>query len=195
MAVKSLDSPLRLMISKRWISLIGMLLLATGALLLGTALLRSLTGQVVKKGDTVTIHYTLLVDGSTLYYSTDGHKPTQYTLGQGQLLPGLEDALIGMQVGEKATVSLLPAQAYGPYRSDLVMTVEKSELPEGTQPMVGQQLLTRTEIGSPLVMFITGASESMVTLDANHPLAGKILTFEIELVDIERNRATGSRQY
>lgn len=177
------------------IILIVVLLLIFGSLLSSAETLNASTERSAQTGDIVTINYTLLVDSGMLYYTTDGHKPAQYTLGKNQLLPDLETALIGMKVGERATITLLPTQAYGPYRPELIMTVKIGDLPEGSQPATGNQLMTKTESGSPLVMRIIDVSDTVVKLDANHPLAGKTLAFEIELLEIQRNTPSQDRGY
>jgi FKBP-type peptidyl-prolyl cis-trans isomerase 2 len=100
-----------------------------------------------------------------------------------------------MQIGEKTTLRLTSEQAYGPYRPELVMTVDRSDLPEGSQPTPGQQLQMRTESGNPLVVVVTQVTETTVTLDANHSLSGQNLTFEIELVGIEQGQAASGRTY
>jgi peptidylprolyl isomerase len=177
-------------------TIISLLLMGLGVLLLGSVLVRRLTTpQVVTSGDTVTVHFNLLVDDKTVYYSTDGHDPARYSLSQDQLLPGFEEALIGMQIGDKKTVRLTPTQAYGPYRPELVLVVNRSELPEGSNPTIGQQIKTKLENGNPMVMKITSLTETEVTLDANHPLSGHHLTFEIELVGIEPNQTASSQKY
>jgi len=180
-------------ISKRWVTLISVMLLVLGIAFVTAGLLKALIAPSVKSGDTVRIDYTLVLDDRLVYYTTVESEPAVYTLGQEQLLPGFEDALMGMRVGEKKTITIAPEDAYGPYRRELVLTLNRSDLPEGSQPVVGQEILTESEGGSPIVLVITEVTETTVTLDANHPLSGHHLTFEIQLVGIEDDPAPSQR--
>ena len=143
-------------------------------------------GEIVraKSGDTVRVHYTLKLDDGTIFDSSSGGDPMQFTIGEGQLIPGFEQAVIGMKLGEEKTVRIPSAEAYGPYRDELVKVVGRTEFPADIEPQVGQQLELELEDGRQVLVLVTEISESGVTLDANHPLAGKDLTFDIQLVDI-----------
>lgn len=165
-------------------------LILSGIMLLAALVASGCAAQSVKDGDTVTINYTLALDDGSIYYTTSGGEPHQFTLGEGALIPGFEEAVIGMQVGESKTVKLPPEKAYGSRRPELVMTGDRSLLPEGLQPVVGQQLET-TISGEPAMVMVMEVTETTVTLDANHPLAGQNLTFSIELVAIGENLAAG----
>jgi FKBP-type peptidyl-prolyl cis-trans isomerase 2 len=108
----------------------------------------------------------------------------QFTIGNGQVIAGFEQAVIGMKIGESKTARIPMEQAYGPHREDMVVTMDRSKLPTGLNPKVGQRLeLTQVDDQTSLVT-VTNVTESTLTLDANHPLAGKELTFDIELVGI-----------
>jgi len=137
-----------------------------------------------KYGDTVKVHYTGRLDDGTVFDASINGEPLQFTIGSGQIIPGFEQAVVGMNPGESKTVKIPAEDAYGQRREDLIIEVEKSQLPEGLKPEVGLQLQSRQPDGRIVVLTIADITESHVTLDANHPLAGKDLTFEIQLVEI-----------
>lgn len=138
-----------------------------------------------RSGSTVHVHYTgSLADGS-VFDSSNGRDPLAFTLGQNQVIPGFENAVAGMQVGEEKTVTIPAAEAYGPHRDELVLVVERSQLPEGLDPATGQQLQL-SQGGQSYLVTVTDVSEQEVVLDANHPLAGRDLTFELRLVDVDQ---------
>ncbi|HDS46391.1 MAG TPA: peptidylprolyl isomerase [Methanomicrobia archaeon] len=136
--------------------------------------------ETAKIGDMVKVHYTgTLADGS-VFDSSLGRDPLQFTLGDGQMIPGFEQAVIGMKLGETKTVTIPADQAYGPYYEERVFVIPRDQLPAGMEPEIGQKL--RTQSG--MIVTVTEVSGTSVTLDANHELAGKDLTFEIQLVEI-----------
>jgi len=137
-----------------------------------------------KYGDTVKVHYTGRLDDGTVFDTSANGDPLQFTIGSGQIIPGFEQAVVGMNPGESKTVKIPAEDAYGQRREDLIIEVEKSQLPEGLKPEVGLQLQSRQPDGRIVVLTIADMTESHVTLDANHPLAGKDLTFDIQLVEI-----------
>jgi peptidylprolyl isomerase len=140
-------------------------------------------GQNVKKGDTVTIHYTGKFEDHEIFDSSKGRDPLQFIVGEGQIIVGVEKAVIGMHPGESKTVKINPSEAYGERRDDLVSQVEKKHLsPEmdakpGTQWLIGDP-------EDPTIVTVVDIDDTLVTLDANHPLAGKMLIFDLELVAI-----------
>ncbi len=135
-------------------------------------------------GDTVRVHYTgRLADGS-VFDTSHGREPLEFTIGDGRLIPGFEKAVIGMNTGESKTIILSPEEAYGPYLEELTADVDISQFPPHIKPEVGLHLQIRQDNGSFIDVIITKISGSTVTLDANHPLAGKELTFDIELLEI-----------
>jgi peptidylprolyl isomerase len=137
-----------------------------------------------KKGDTVQLHYMGKLQDGTVFDSSRERYPLQFTIGNGQVIAGFEQAVIGMNVGESKTAHIPMEQAYGPHREDLVVTMDRSRLPPGLNPNIGQRLeITQVDDQTSLVT-VVGATETSLTLDANHPLAGKELTFDIELVGI-----------
>jgi peptidylprolyl isomerase len=137
-----------------------------------------------KHGDTVKVHYTGKLDNDQVFDSSRNQQPLEFTIGAGQIIPGLEDAVIGMQPGETKTTNIRSDQAYGPYQPDKVLEVNRNQFPTDTEPEVGQQFKIRQPDGQAAVVTVTDVVGAQVTLDANHPLAGEDLTFDIELVEI-----------
>ncbi len=137
-----------------------------------------------KKGDTVKVHYTGTLEDGTVFDSSREREPLQFTIGGGQLIPGFEETVIGMIPGESRNTKILAAEAYGSYREDLVLEVDRDRFPPEMRPEVGLQLEVRRPDGLTQMFMITDTSESSVTLDANHPLAGRDLFFDIELMEI-----------
>ncbi len=136
-------------------------------------------------GDTVRVHYTGTLEDGTTFDTSVGREPLEFTLGEGQMIPGFEKAVYGLQVGKSKTVTIPAEEAYGPHRDDLVIVVEREQLPADLDPKVDQQLQMQQADGRTAVVIVTDVSEATITVDANHPLAGKDLTFEIELVEIK----------
>ncbi|AFY78810.1 MAG: peptidylprolyl isomerase [Hydrococcus sp. C42_A2020_068] len=135
-------------------------------------------------GDTVKVHYTGKLDDGTVFDSSATRDPLQFSIGEGKVIPGFEQAAIGMSPGDSKTVTIPAEQAYGSHRPELVMVVERQRMPADLSVEVGQQLEIRQSNGQVIPVIVTDVSESKVTLDANHPLAGQDLTFEIELVEV-----------
>jgi len=136
------------------------------------------------KGDTVKVHYTGMLDDGTVFDSSREREALNVTLGSGQLISGFEDALMGMTVGETKKLKIVSEQAYGPRREELVIHVEKEKFPPHIVPEKGLMLNLKGPQEEQIQAIITKISEESVTLDANHPLAGEDLTFDIELSDI-----------
>ena len=138
----------------------------------------------VKAGDTVAIHYTGTLSDGTTFDSSEGRDPLQFVVGSGQIIPGLDVALPGMTVGEKKQVEIPSAQAYGPLNPDMRQAVPREGIPAEIPLEVGTQLQMQTPDGQAMPVMVVEVDEATVTLDANHPLAGKDLTFDIELMSI-----------
>lgn len=137
-----------------------------------------------KVGDTVRVHYTgKLVDG-TVFDSSSNRDPLEFAIGSGGIIPGFEQAVIGMNPGDSKTTHIPADQAYGPHRQEMVLVVEREQIPPDMDLQVGQQLQLRQENGYALPVIVTEVEEAQVTLDANHPLAGEDLIFDIQLVEI-----------
>jgi peptidylprolyl isomerase len=137
-----------------------------------------------KMGDTVTVHYTGKLADGTIFDSSNGGDPLEFTLGEGELIAGFENAVVGMNAGETKTAEISVEQAYGLYNPDMVIEVDREQMPAELEPEVGQQLQLQQPTGEVIPVVITKVEESVVTLDANHPLAGEDLVFDIELVAI-----------
>ena len=137
-----------------------------------------------KQGDKVQLHYMGKLQDGTIFDSSRERHPLQFTIGEGKVIAGFEQAVIGMKIGEHKTARIPMEQAYGPHREDMVVTMDRSKLPPGLNPKIGQRLeMTQVDDQTSLVTVID-ATEATLTLDANHPLAGKELTFDIELIGI-----------
>ena len=138
----------------------------------------------VKDNDRVKVHYTGKLDSGEVFDSSKGKEPLEFTVGAGQMIPGFEDAVRGMEQTEVKTVKIPAGEAYGDVRSEMVQRIDRAQLPEGMEPQVGQQLMSQLPSGQQIVVRVIEAEPDHVTIDANHPLAGQDLTFEIELVEI-----------
>lgn len=137
----------------------------------------------VKSGDTAKVHYTGTLDDGTVFDSSREREPLEFQVGSGQLIAGFDEAVVGMSLGETRAINIPAEKAYGPHREELVIAVDRRQFPQGINPEVGQQLQTEDNQGHPLIVTVTAIDGDQVTLDANHPLAGKNLNFEIELVE------------
>lgn len=140
----------------------------------------------VKAGDTVRVHYTGRLEDGTVFDSSENREPLEFTVGSGEVIPGFDQAVTGMEPGETKSAVIPPEQAYGPRRDELVVTVDRDRLPQGIEPRVGQRLAVQQQDGRQFQVTVTKVSDDTITLDANHQLAGEKLTFELELVDTRR---------
>ncbi len=140
--------------------------------------------EEAKQGSMVKVHYTGRLKDGTVFDSSNGGTPLAFRLGEGQIIVGFERAVEGMQPGEKKTADIPMNEAYGPYREDLKLVVGRDQFPPNVKPEVGQHLQVSLDNGETLDVTVTEVNDDTVMLDANHPLAGKDLVFEIELVDI-----------
>ncbi len=137
-----------------------------------------------KDGDTVKVHYTGKLENGTVFDTSTDRQPLELTLGSGKIIPGFEKGITGMGVGDTKTITVLPEEAYGPSRKELIVDIKKTDLPEDITPAIGKELQVQQKDGNPIEITITDMDEDTVTLDANHPLAGNTLLFEVELVEI-----------
>jgi len=137
-----------------------------------------------KKNDNVKVHYTGTLANGEVFDSSLQREPLGFTVGAGQMIKGFDQAVDGMEVNEKKTVSIPAAEAYGERNNELMQVVPKTDLPEDMDPQVGQTLVATGPQGQQSHVVVAEVTEETVTIDANHPLAGKDLTFEIELVEI-----------
>lgn len=139
---------------------------------------------VAKNGDAVKIHYTGKLDDGTIFDSSLGRDPLEFTLGAGHVIPGFENMVLGMAPGDKKTDTIAVDQAYGPRRDDMIVQIDRAQLPADLNPEVGQELYVQQPGGQVMPVLVVDVDDSGITIDANHPLAGQDLTFEIELVSI-----------
>lgn len=137
-----------------------------------------------KPGDTVKIHYTGTLDDGTQFDSSSGRDPLEFEIGSGQVIPGFDKAVEGMSVGESKSVRIEPADAYGRHHDQLVQTVSRDALPENIAPEIGMRLQSQNPDGQVIELTVTEVTDDTITVDANHPLAGQALNFEVELTGI-----------
>ena len=137
-----------------------------------------------KAGDKVKVHYKGSFKDGKVFDSSEGKDPLEFTIGQKMVVKGFENAIVGMASGEKKKISIQPKEAYGEYRKDLVATIDRSEIPNDIKPELGMMLQVSPEPGRPTAVTVTELNEKTLTLDGNHPLAGKELTFELDLLSI-----------
>jgi FKBP-type peptidyl-prolyl cis-trans isomerase 2 len=137
-----------------------------------------------KQGDSVKVHYTGRLADGTEFDSSHDQAPLEFTVGAGEVIPGFDQAVVGMQPGESKTTTIPAGEAYGDYDDELVMEVDRDQFPPNIQPEVGQRLQLRQVEGDDFSVVVTEINDDTVTLDGNHPLAGHDLTFDIELVAI-----------
>lgn len=142
----------------------------------------------------VTIEYTARLPSGEVADSTERRGPVAFTVGQNEMLPGLERALMGLEAGDRREVELEPEDAYGRRRKELVRSLPLHRLPEKIHPVVGMRLRARGAKDSVLTFTITGISDSHVTADFNHPLAGKRLTFEVHVVTVKKKRVAAAAE-
>lgn len=161
--------------------------LFTTAIMAMAIILSACSGAAgAKEGDTVKVLYNGTFDSGEVFDSSELHggEPLQFTIGAEQVIPGFDQAAIGMKVGETKTVHIPSSEAYGPYYPDLILTLNWSQFVEGYEPQVGDQLELKDISGNSTWAIVINVSEEGVTVDANHPLAGQNLNFEITLVEI-----------
>jgi peptidylprolyl isomerase len=138
-----------------------------------------------EKGNTVKVHYTGTLSDETIFDSSREREPIEFTVGEGQMIAGFDAAVQGMKVGEAKKVTIPSAEAYGPKSQEAMVKVPKEQLPEGMNPEIGMQLEATGEDGKSQVLVVAEVMETEVVLDANHPLAGKDLVFDIEMMEIK----------
>lgn len=137
-----------------------------------------------KLGDTVRIHYTGTLDDGSVFDSSEGKEPLEFTLGEGSVIPGFENAVVGMNIGDSETVRIEPEEAYGEYDEELIFEIEPDDLPPELEPQIGMVLQVSSEEGIVTSVVIKEIDDDCITIDANHPLAGCTLNFKISLVGV-----------
>jgi peptidylprolyl isomerase len=140
--------------------------------------------QTVKKGDTVKVHYTGRFDNGEVFDSSQGREPLQFKVGTQEIIKGLEEAVLGMQPGEKKNVTVNPEEGYGSHNKNLLMEMPKEKIPDDISPEKGMPLQLVNKKGEAIPVVVTEIHDKSIKLDANHPLAGKVLYFDLELVEI-----------
>lgn len=140
--------------------------------------------EAAKSGDTVRVHYTGKLEDGTVFDSSVDREPLEFTIGSGQVIPGVEQAVAGMTPGEQKSAEIAPEDGYGPRRDDMVAVVPRKELPDDLNPTVGQQLAVKQDDGQAFNVTVTETSEQSITVDANHALAGRSLIFDLQLVEV-----------
>ena len=140
--------------------------------------------ESAKPGDKVQVHYTGMLEDGSVFDTSDGRDPLEFTLGSGQVIPGFDQAVSGMSPGQERSVRIPASDAYGDRKDDLVIVVEREQLPPDTDPAVGQQLQLKQD-GRGFVVTVKDVGPESITLDANHPLAGEDLEFKVHLVSID----------
>lgn len=137
-----------------------------------------------KPGDTVKVNYTGKLKDGRVFDTSFDREPIEFKLGEGNIIPGFENAVRGMEPGDQKTITIPADDAYGPHRDEMEVIVERDQFPDEFQPQVGEQLQISQPDGESVIVTVTNVSPESVTLDANHPLAGQDLEFDIQLVDI-----------
>ena len=140
--------------------------------------------STAKLGDTVRIHYTGTLDDGTVFDSTAGAEPIEFTLGESGIIPGFAAAVTGMSLGESKTVTIAPEQAYGDYDAEMTQQIPRSALPDEIELKEGMILSAESPDGIPVSFIVKSFDAQQITIDGNHPLAGRQLTFALELVEI-----------
>lgn len=138
---------------------------------------------MIQNGSTVNVHYTGKLTNGEVFDSSEGKAPLSFVVGSGQIIPGFENAIMGKNVGEKVTVSIPPAEAYGEFREDLIVRVPNTQLPGPVE--VGMSLQAQAENGMPVNVLVKEVNEDHAVIDGNHPFAGKELIFDIEVVSVQ----------
>jgi len=147
-------------------------------------LVREIRMAQAKSGDRVKVHYTGKLESGDVFDSSREREPLEFALGSGGVIPGFENGVIGMEVGQTRSVTIPPDEAYGPVREELVATFERGQFANDMNPEVGQRLRLQQPDGRNVDVVVKEVNDDTVVLDANHPLAGETLIFEIELVEI-----------
>ena len=141
--------------------------------------------SAVVVGSKVKIHYTGSFDNGEVFDSSRDAEPLEFEVGTGQVIPGFDNAVVGMKLGETKKVHLPETEAYGPYNEEMVFDADPDQFKDGLLPEVGQQFQTQLEDDTPLLLTVKSVENGKVVLDANHPMAGKSLNFELEVVAID----------
>lgn len=140
--------------------------------------------MIVENGKTVGLNYTLTVEGEVVD-SSEGKEPLKYVHGEGNIIPGLAQELEGMRVGEQKLVEVAPSEAYGEVNPEAYRDIPKEQLPENMEPQEGLMIQMQTPAGQAIPVTISEVKDDMITIDMNHPLAGKTLKFDVEIISVD----------
>ena len=152
--------------------------------------IKSYNMNQVKENNTVKVNYTGKLSDGQIFDSSEGKKPLEFTLGKGQLIPGFEKGLIDMKLNEKKTITIPKEEAYGEVNDDLKLEVKRTELPQDMTPEVGMGLVSKSPDGQERNLLVVEVNEESIVVDGNHPLAGKDLIFDLEVVAIKDTEIT-----
>ena len=141
--------------------------------------------KTIETNDQVTLHYKGTLSNGEQFDSSEGRDPLSFKVGEGQVIPGFEKAVVGMKPEESKTFTIPASEAYGNVRDELVHKVDRGSIPAEINPHIGQRLVSNLQDGRQIPVTVTEVTDESVTLDANHPLAGKDLTFEIKIVNVQ----------
>lgn len=138
--------------------------------------------HMIKQGDKIKVHYTGKLEDDTVFDTSLERDPIEFTVGSGQVIEGFESCVVGLNVGDKTSVTINPDKAYGPVREDMIIQVPRKNVPQDVK--VGSQLQQMGKDGVPITFIVRDVNEENVTVDANHPLSGKVIKFEIEVIEV-----------
>lgn len=138
----------------------------------------------VKFGDTVKIHYTVKRKDGKIFGTSKDDNPIEFVIGEEKVIPGVEKGIVGMEPGDKKTLTVQPEDAYGPFQKNLIKVVDKSELPKSITPTIGDRIQLSDGSGATINAHVADIKNDSVILDANHPLAGKTVKIDIEMIDL-----------
>lgn len=141
--------------------------------------------STVKANNTVKVHYTGKLTNGQIFDTTEGKDPIEFTLGEGNLIPGFESGLIDMKLNEKKSFTIAKEEAYGDVIQELIQEVNKTELPQDMEPKVGMGLVSKSPDGREMNLMVVEVKEESIVIDGNHPLAGRDLVFDIEVLEIK----------
>ena len=144
----------------------------------------------VKANNTVKVHYTGKLADGQVFDTSEGKEPIEFVLGQGRLIPGFEQGLIDMKLNEKKTISIAKEEAYGEVNEQLIQEIDKANLPQDMEPKVGMGLVSKSPEGQEMNLMIIEVKDESVVIDGNHPLAGRDLVFDLEVVEIKETAVT-----
>ncbi len=140
--------------------------------------------QIVKKGDTIKIHYHGTLSDGSIFDSSKQREPLEFEVGSGMVIPGFDDGVMNMKVGDIKTINIPFDEAYGPVQEQMIIDFPRNQFPEDMQPEAGMQLQMSDKSGQNFPVVVVSATDEIIKLNANHPLAGKDLTFKLELIEI-----------